>query len=244
MTSVPELPDVEGRRRYLARHAAGRRIESVSAPAPSVIRNTSPQGLGRALGGRSFAAPERHGKWLVAPATRAGRKLAFVLLHFGMTGELAWVGDRRRAARPPHRHDRVIFRLAGGELRYRDMRMLGGVWLARDEGEIAMVTGPLGPDAQAVGRDQLRQLLGARRGGLKATLMNQRVLAGVGNELSDEILWRARLDPRRPARGLRERDLDRLHEAMREVIEDSSRHGRIPRERGWIGSQRGRPEPC
>ena len=183
---MPELPDVEGFRRYLARHAQGRRILSVDVPDTVLVRNRSPQAFGRALEGKRFGAPQRHGKWLIAPAGDVQ-----VLLHFGMTGLLRWAA--RGAARHPH--DRVIFVCEGGELRYNNMRRFGGVWLARDEEERSAVTGPLGPDAAELDRDTFDRLLLARRGGVKAALMDQRLVAGVGNLLSDEILWRARLRP-------------------------------------------------
>ena len=64
---MPELPDVEGYRRYLARYARGKRVAGVSAPAPDMLRNTSPSGLARSLRGRRLGAPARHGKWLIAP---------------------------------------------------------------------------------------------------------------------------------------------------------------------------------
>lgn len=231
---MPELPDVEGYRRYFTRHAAGKRIRSVEVRAADVVRNTSPQGLGRALRGRSFGRPRRHGKWLIAPLKGEGRPT--LLLHFGMTGDLVWAGGRRRER---HRHDRVVFRLTGGELRYRNMRKLGGVWLARGGQAVEEVTGPLGPDAGRLDRDQLAAMLSGRRGGLKATLMNQRLIAGIGNELSDEILWRARLNPRRSVGAVRRPQLDRLFRAMRVVITESNRHGVIPRKRGWLTEQRG-----
>jgi formamidopyrimidine-DNA glycosylase len=64
---MPELPDVEGYRRYLSRFARGKQIRAVEAPAPDMLRNSSPQGMGRALSGRAFGRPRRHGKWLIAP---------------------------------------------------------------------------------------------------------------------------------------------------------------------------------
>jgi formamidopyrimidine-DNA glycosylase len=73
--------------------------------------------------------------------------------------------------------------------------------------------------------------------------MNQRVIAGIGNELSDEVLWQARLDPRRSVRTLRPRDLDRLHRTMMDVIAISNRRGLIPRRRGWLTSQRRLRDP-
>ena len=169
---------------------------------------------------------------MVAPAD--GPALA---VHFGMTGLLRFCGD---AAGPRHHHDRLILVLEGGELRYRNMRMLGGVWLLRSGEGLEDVAGPLGPDAAAVGSEELDAILGGSRGGIKALLMNQRRIAGIGNELSDEVLWRARLHPRRRAASLRPQERARLHRALRDVIATSNRHWRIPIGSGWLKSQRGR----
>jgi formamidopyrimidine-DNA glycosylase len=162
-----------------------------------------------------------------------------LLLHFGMTGGLRWTtkpnGD--------HRHDRVILELEGGSLRYRNMRKLGGVWLARDEGAAERITGSLGPDAMEVDGKRFDELLAGRRGGVKSALMNQRVLAGIGNELSDEILWQARIRPTRALSSLDDRERSALHRAMHRVLKESNRHGRIPRKRTWITSQRGVKAP-
>ena len=232
--TMPELPDVEGFRRFLARHASGRRIEGVSVPNPAILRNTTPQGIGRALSGRTLARPRRVGKWLLAPADGH-----ILLLHFGMTGLLSWSS----APACPHRHDRLILRLDGGELRYRNMRMLGGVWLAWDEAEVPRLTGPLGPDAAEIDRDRLGALLEGSRAGIKALLMNQRRIAGIGNELSDEILWRARVHPLRRASSFNRRERGRIHRALREVIAVANRQGRIPVEDRWLRGQRGRRDP-
>lgn len=133
---MPELPDVEGFRRYLARHAAGRRIETVEVPDRELIRNRTARSFREALRGRQFEEPRRHGKWLFAPV---GDDVE-VLLHFGMTGALGWSGSAED--RGPY--DRVIFECEGGELRYNNMRRFGGVWLARGPSERDEVTGPLG----------------------------------------------------------------------------------------------------
>jgi formamidopyrimidine-DNA glycosylase len=230
---MPELPDVEGYRRYFARHARGKSVAGVSAPAPDMLRNTSPAAMARSLRGRRFASPDRHGKWLIAPT--GGPMLVF---HFGMTGRFNWAREG-----PLHRHDRVVLRFADGTLRYRNMRKLGGVWLARSAGEVDGITGQLGPDALDLDREAFVRLLAARRGGLKATLMNQRVIAGIGNELSDEVLWQARLHPSRGVASLDDRGIRRLHRIVRRVIVASNRHGRIPRKRTWISSQRGVGSP-
>src|SRR5438270_1004789 len=130
---MPELPDVEGFRRYLSRHAAGRLIERVEVLDPVLVRNRTPQMLASALSGARFAQPDRHGKWLIAPAGELE-----LLLHFGMTGELRWA----RSAAERHRHDRLILVCHGGELRYNNMRRFGGVWVAADRAERDAVTGP------------------------------------------------------------------------------------------------------
>jgi formamidopyrimidine-DNA glycosylase len=233
---MPELADVEGYRRYLARHAKGKRIDGVEAPSADLLRNTSPAGLGRALRGRRFAAPDRHGKWLIALTDGDSS----VLMHFGMTGDLSWSAGGSSGRHP---HDRVVFRLGGGEeLRYRNMRKFGGIWLARSEPEIGRITGPLGPDALDLDRGAFEELIASRRGGVKAALMNQRLLAGIGNELSDEILWRARIHPETGLGSMSRRARGRIYDAMREVLTDSARHGRIPRKPGWIEEVRRTPD--
>jgi len=233
---LPELPDVEGFRRYMARHARGRRIEGVDVLDRTLLRNTSPQGLGRAVSGTRFAHPRRHGKWLLAPADGAT-----VLMHFGMTGLLHWGRD----ARERHPHDRVVFRCRGGELRYRNMRKFGGVWLAPAGQDPMAVMGPIGPDAQSVDSEAFGELLGRRRGVLKAALMDQKLIAGVGNLLADEVLWRARIDPRTRAERLGPRRRQRLYETLVDVIKECNRHGRIPPAEGWLtGARDERPGRC
>jgi formamidopyrimidine-DNA glycosylase len=221
---MPELSDVEGFRRYLARYAMGRRIERVEVRDRAMIRNTSPSGFGRRVQGRRFADPSRHGKWLLAPV---GEQT--VLMHFGMTGLLRWTAGTGE----PHVHDRVIFHCSGGALSYRNMRRFGGIWIAGDDAEIEQATGRLGPDAFDVGRGELEELLGGRAG-VKAALMNQRRLAGLGNLLSDEILWRARIHPRTSLARLRRRDWNRLHAEMQAVLRESIRHARVPPKKAWL----------
>jgi formamidopyrimidine-DNA glycosylase len=186
-TAMPELVDVEGFRR-VAEQAVGRRIRAVTVHDPQVLRDVTPRGLARALRGQRFASPWRHGKWLVLPTVRSGSE---VLVHFGMTGALLWCPDNGQR----HRHDRVEFAMDGGTLRYRDQRKLTGLRLVSDEAARADVLGDLGPDALSVSRALLRERLSGRRGRLKSALLDQHVIAGLGNLLTDEILWQARLHP-------------------------------------------------
>jgi formamidopyrimidine-DNA glycosylase len=228
---VPELPDVEGFRRVLSRHAQGRRIESVEVLDRSMLKGTSPQALGRALKGKRFREPRRHGKWVIAPVGEVE-----VLMHFGMTGLLEWA----RRGEERHRHDRVVFACEGGELRYRNMRKFGSVRLARDEAERDRTIGTLGPDAAGVGREAFLGLLARRRGSIKAALMDQRLVAGVGNLLADEILWRSRIDPRTPVPRLSRRRRERVYEAMRDTVRESVPAGRVPHGERWLTRVRDR----
>jgi formamidopyrimidine-DNA glycosylase len=229
---VPELPDVEGFRRYFSRYATDRPIEAVDVPAPDVLRNTTPQLLGRALRGQRFTATERRGKWLLAYTDDS----AVLIVHFGMTGGLRW------SAGPAadHPHDRVIIKLEGGALRYRNQRKLGGLWLARRPEEAVAIMGRLGPDALDLDRDAFEEIASRSRGRAKPALMNQKLLAGIGNELSDEILWQAGINPRHPLSKLGRRKRTALYDAMQAVLRESIRHGRIPRHPSWLTAARGR----
>ena len=184
---MPELPDVEHFRRTFA-HGSGRRIAEVVVTDLGILRDVAAQELDRSLRGHRFEEPERRGKWLVAWTDGPA-----LVLHFGMTGGIVWATD----AVGRHPHDRVIVVLDQGELRYRNMRKFGGVWLASGRGEVDALLSRLGPDALSVGRKEFLELMETRRGKVKAALLDQSFIAGVGNLLADEALWRARVHPAR-----------------------------------------------
>jgi formamidopyrimidine-DNA glycosylase len=231
---VPELPDVEGFRRQLADTLPGRRIRRVQVHDPGVLRNATAAALGRRLDGRRFDPPRRHGKWLMLPTD--GPTL---LVHSGMTGHPYYAADG--AAREPY--ERLVIALDRGELRYADLRKLRGVWLADTDADVARVTGPQGPDALGIGLPAFRDLLSGRRGRVKPTLMDQSVIAGLGNLLTDEICWRARIAPHRPVPALDSADVKRLHAAMASVLRTSVRHGRVPGLPRWLTGVRDEPDP-
>ncbi len=230
---MPELPEVESYRRCLARHAQGYRVRQVTVADAAVLRNLTPEELNQAVMGRRFEDPERWGKWLLAPLEGP-----VVLFHFGMSGCLEWM----ESVSGPHAHDRVTFVLENGWLIYHDQRKLQGVWLASDREQGLSVMGPLGPDALTVGRSELEAILSRCRG-LKAGLMDQERIAGLGNILSDEILWQARLHPERAGASLREREWDELHQALRYVLDRSVELGHVPNGPGWLTGQRDQPVP-
>jgi formamidopyrimidine-DNA glycosylase len=232
---VPELPDVEGFRRALAGPLPGRRVRHVTVPDTGVLRNVAPRTLGRRLVGQCFKAPERHGKWLILPTDGP-----VLLIHSGMTGHPYYLPD---GADDPGSRPRLVVTLDRGQLRYADQRKLRGVWLAATAGHIAAVLGEQGPDALSLDLRTLRAALSRRRGQLKATLLDQAVIAGLGNLLIDEICWQARLNPSRQISDLDDDEVKALHTSMRRVLRTAVRYGRVPTLRGWLTGARDEVEP-
>lgn len=230
---MPELPDVEGFRRELANSLPGRRVRDVDVRDAGILRNTTAQTLRQRLAGHRFRAPCRHGKWLILPTD--GPTL---LVHSGMTGHPYYASDDAQADGPV----RLVVALDRGEFRYVDQRKLRGVWLADDE-DIADVMGPQGPDALDSDLRAFRDALSGRRGGLKATLLDQSVIAGLGNLLIDEICWQARIHPARSIAGLDADEVKRLHAIMKRVLRTAVRHGRVPGLPRWLTGARDDPDP-
>lgn len=228
-TSVPELPDVEGFRRT-AEAVQGAIVTRVEVCDRDVLRNTDDRELRAAISGRRIGAIHRRGKWLVL--CTSGPE---VLIHFGMTGTLLWQPDPR-----PHRHDRVVLVTRRGRLVYRDQRKLRGLWLARDPSEADEIIGDLGPDAYGITARRLESALSGQGRALKTVLMDQRVVAGLGNLTVDEVLWRARLHPEVRYDHLDTARRRSLHEAVGAVLRPAVRAGEVPSRPGWLTSQRTR----
>ncbi|MFH9006150.1 Fpg/Nei family DNA glycosylase [Streptomyces afghaniensis] len=232
---MPELPDVEGFRQVLESCAKGRVVRRIEVRDAGVLHGVGVRRLRDALEGRRFGTPERHGKWLLA---RTGGPT--LVLHFGMTGRLV-------CARPEdavEAHDRVLFTLSGNrQLRFRDQRKLQGLWLAHDDSDLDRLLRRQGPDAMTVGRAEFDAVLSARRGHLKTALTDQSVLAGLGNLLADEILWRARLRPDRRARELTPDDRRQLYGEMRRTLRSAVKAGCVPPRDSWLTGHRDDPDP-
>jgi formamidopyrimidine-DNA glycosylase len=219
---MPELPEVELYRR-LAERALGRDVQSVVTPDEWYLkRGVTPALLSSALVGRQLVAARRRGKLLLLDVSSGGGVLG---LRFGMSGRLlvddvAGVPDLLYSSnRELSAWDRFAVHFTdGGALVVRDPRRLGGVELDPDESR-------LGPDAAAVSASQLRLALDGSHAPLKARLMDQSRLAGVGNLIADEALWRAGLDPARAAGSLSSAELRRLHRHLVGTIADFVRDG-------------------
>lgn len=217
---MPELAEVEAYRRMMG-ELVGRRAVAVDAPDAWYVKGgAGPAEVVSAVQGRILTGLRRIGKLALldfGPARR--REGGMVLgLRFGMSGRvlLDGVPGVRGMLYSSERDDPAWDRFSitfspAGHLVVRDPRRLGGVVLDPDESR-------LGPDALSVTLGQLGRALGASSAPLKARLLDQSRLAGVGNLAADEILWRAALDPRRPAASLAPPELRRLHRHLRSTL--------------------------
>jgi formamidopyrimidine-DNA glycosylase len=206
---MPELPEAERARAMIAERALGRRIVAVDDTDTYVCRPHAPGEIGAALVGRELTSANRIGKtmWL---ETDGGPDLG---IHLGMSGRIAIDEELDK------RWDRFALTFAdGGRLALRDKRRLGRIRLEPDLSR-------LGPDAAVATRAEFRERVGRGGGPIKARIMDQGVVAGVGNLLADEILWQARIDPRRPANALSEDEVDGLRRAMRAAVRNAVRNG-------------------
>ena len=211
---MPELPEVESVRRQLEPVLTGRRIEHVEIADPRLVRPFEPAGVAAELEGQRVAAVERRGKYLVV-RFESGRVL---LIHLRMTGSLRHTS---RGALQDDPHRRAVVRLDdGSDVAYRDVRRFG-TWLVLDPGEaeayLAARVGEEPLEAVFTAAHLGRRLVG-RKAPLKAALLDQRTLAGMGNIYVDEALWRARLNPLRTAGSLDRGELGRLHRSIRAAL--------------------------
>jgi formamidopyrimidine-DNA glycosylase len=235
---MPELPEVETFKRYLDSTSLNQRITNVDVRDAYVLKRLSARQLARRLKGRRFENSHRHGKHLFV---RAGDEL-WLRLHFGMTG---WLQYLKRDEETP-KTARVLFRFADNRrLAFDDQRKFGEVELIKNVDEFLQTRG-LGADALDISLSQFKAILGKHRGAVKAILLNQRLIAGIGNLYADEILFRARLHPATEATTLSDKDLMRLFRATRYVLEKAislkTDFNRLPK--SWLLTHRGRRGRC
>jgi formamidopyrimidine-DNA glycosylase len=208
---MPELPEVESVRRAIAPALEGRRLEHVEITDVRLTRPEDTLQVAAELTGERVDRVDRRGKYLIVRFA-SGRAL---LIHLRMTGSLL----RDPAAVT---HVRAVLRLDdGSEVGYRDVRRFG-TWLLLEPGELEpYLDDRLGeePLVAAFTAKGLGERLAGRRTSLKAALLDQRTLAGLGNIYVDEALWHARLNPLRSAGSLERNELRRLHTAVRKALE-------------------------
>jgi len=219
---MPELPEVETVARGLRQAILGRRILSVSLGKTDFIDD--PLALEQNLPGRSIEAINRYGKFMLlrlsAPARTNGTlaaecaNQASLLVHLGMTGQLA----PSPAQEPREKHTHVCMVLDDGrELRYTDPRRFGRIaYLA--EAPLAEELKRFGADPLEVSKDEFAKRIRERRARIKALLLDQSVLRGVGNIYADESLWRAKIHPGKLGATLNARQAENLRHALQAIL--------------------------
>src|SRR6266516_3953796 len=235
---MPELPDVAKFRRYLDATSLYQRIADVEVRSAYVLKGISGKELARWLKGRRFESTRRHGKHLFA-RTDGG---TWLRLHFGMTGSLRYFKGEEKV--PPH--TRVLFVFAKDyRLAFDDQRKFGQVGLLEDVDEF-LKKRALGPDALDIDLAEFKEKLARHRGAVKSILMNQRLIAGIGNIYTDEILFHARIHPATQITRLGNKHINRLFAAMRHVLEKAIEYqadvDRMPQ--SWLLPQRGKGGKC
>ncbi len=214
---MPELPEVETVARGLRAVLPGRRILRVRLGKTDFIDD--PAAIERNIPGTRVRSVERSGKFLVIALEtpdRASPSLT-LLVHLGMTGQL--VTCPAEAPAPPHTH--VFFDLDDGrELRYTDPRRFGRMQLL-EEG--AQGLAHLGRDPLEATQAEFIAVIGGRRARIKALLLDQRVLRGMGNIYTDETLWRARIHPAQIGAKLKKQELQKLYRVMQSVLREAIR---------------------
>jgi len=205
---VPELPEVETIRGQLAPRLEGRKLARVEILDLRLTRPYDPREVAGELEGERVVAVDRRGKYLVLRLEGGGA----LLVHLRMTGAFGF---------EPTSHERAVVELEdGSRLAYRDVRRFG-TWLVVDDDELEpYLAGKNGPEPLGARFTTawLADRLAARRAPLKAVLLDQRVVAGLGNIYADEALWRARLSPLRPANTLGQDEVARLRRAIRAAL--------------------------
>ncbi|MXO85142.1 DNA-formamidopyrimidine glycosylase [Altererythrobacter aurantiacus] len=208
---MPELPENEAQRRLLERECLNRTIESVELGDDTSYIELPGDNERKRLVGRQFTETRRHGKNVFA-GSKTG---PWMTVHLGMTGQLIPFDE---PADPPD-YTKLLIRFEGNRaLAFRCPRKLGHVRVIDDPDEYIAKEG-LGPDALAIDRDTFLETFGKTKSAIKAALMSQEKLAGIGNLWSDEILFETGLNPQCRANELSKDTLGELYDAMQSILE-------------------------
>ena len=214
---MPELPDVEIFRQYAEKNALNQQIEKVTVDEPK-IAETNERQLNQALQNQKLIRAERLGKYLLLPSTSE----SILVMHFGMTGWLEYKHEQK------HRHTRASFIFANGyALHFINPRKLGRISVATGISSLQQAK-KVGYDALAINLEEFQDLTGKKKGSLKSVLMNQSIVAGIGNIYSDEILFQAGLHPKKQISDLKDYQLMNLFQTMKEVLHKAIEYNADP----------------
>lgn len=213
---MPELPEVETYRRYFEETALGQTVMDLKAEDPRRQLTIDYDTLLQALKGTQFVSTHRIGKhFLITLST--GKVL---VLHFGMTGDLAYYRDEEDTPQ----FARIVFYFQNGfRLAFIDSRKFGRVGLAASIEEYQQKKA-LGPDALDITLAELTTSLEKRKAPIKPLLLDQKILAGIGNWIADEVLFQAKINPAKTANTLNPEEFEQLHAAIQLVLNTAIEH--------------------
>ncbi len=215
---MPELPEVETIARGVDERLRGDRIETTWFSGKPEPFKSSPQLMAKELPGRRIERVHRVGKHIVFDLAEGKTQGLQWIVHLGMTGRLL-VADAETPV-PPHTHG-ILHLASGKELRFVDARRFGRMELHGSPTRKTTHFTGTGQEPLNISKDEFAALFRPRRTSIKAALLNQKLLHGVGNIYADESLFRAGIRPRRMAQHLKRAELDRLHDALQTVLKEA-----------------------
>jgi Formamidopyrimidine-DNA glycosylase len=210
---MPELPEVESFGKYLDRTSLDKTIENVEIKSPELLQNVDANDLKEKLEGHKFKYTKRYGKYTFTCLNSD----FWLILHYGMTGRLKYFKGQDEA---PH-YDRLLITFEdGSHLAFDDPRKFGKINLASSVEDFVKEK-ELGPDATEIDPKTFKQIFERKKGAIKSVLMDQHIIAGIGNIYSDEILFQACIHPKAPANKLNNAQIERIFKVMKMVLETS-----------------------
>jgi formamidopyrimidine-DNA glycosylase len=210
---MPELPEVESFRRYIDKTSLGKKIESAILASPNMLLQTKRNVLLKTLEGNSLAETFRHGKFLFIKLRNSGN----LMLHFGLTGDLEFI---KGGETPPSKFALRFHFEDDSDLYFTDTRKMGKIALVDDVQKFIEKRG-YGVDALKIGEKEFIEKIKKKRVAIKTTLMDQKVVAGVGNEFSDEILYQMKIHPASVTTALSEKQLKAIHKSMLAILKEA-----------------------
>lgn len=221
---MPELPEVESFKRYMDKTSLNKIMVKVDVKSPEILQNIDKFALKNNLENQKIKYTRRHGKYLFAHLDND----YWLVLHFGMTGKLVYFENVDDA---PY-YDRILIHFKDiGFLAFDDPRKFGKISLTPEMDEFIKAK-KLGPDVYNMNLKTFQNIIKSRKGAIKTLLMNQHILAGIGNIYSDEILYQTCIHPKTPANNIHHDKIKEMHKIMKNVIQTAldrqRKHEKLP----------------
>lgn len=213
---MPELPEVEQYRQYMDKTSLNKKIKEVLIKHPKIVEDSTEEEIKNGLTGEKFIETDRRGKYLFAAISNK----KFLVMHFGMTGDL----DYLKKGDEPAKHNRVLFVFENGEaLAMNDQRIFGFVTLIESK-ENYILEKKLGPDALYLKEKDFLKVMENKKGIIKAVLMDQEVIAGLGNVYVDEALFQSGIHPDSQLKNIPIEKVKELHHHVHEIVKKAVKY--------------------